>query len=94
MAIILELLSVINKALFIFTLPPCFMAGLMSLSDSPYPNKNIYSYVLSYFILFFPVICLLCGIIAKYLNIYIAYIVSLFPILTIVFFFFILEIVI
>lgn len=73
---LINLLCILNFVIAVISLPPCFMAGLMGLSDSPPPHKW-YNTLFAYFILGFPLISVLCGILPK--NNYLSLIVALFP---------------
>lgn len=73
---LINILCFINLIIVVVSLPPCFMAGLMGLSDSPLPHKW-YNSLFAYFILGFPLISALCGILPK--NNYLSFIIALFP---------------
>lgn len=73
---LINLLCILNFVIAVISLPPCFMAGLMDLSDSPSPHKW-YNTLFAYFVLGFPFISALCGILPK--NNYLSFIVALFP---------------
>lgn len=78
--IIFNTICVINIFLGVISIPPCFMAGIMGLYDSPESNKSFWGTLFCYFIISFPVVSLLCGIIPRYYNNIFSSMVLLFPI--------------
>jgi hypothetical protein len=90
MKYLINILCILDMILAIISIPPCLMAGLMGLSDSPEP-KSFWLILFACFVLAFPIISLICGTAPRSLNSYLSLAVASFPIIVVVLLFSLME---
>jgi len=81
----INLLAAFNILLALISAIPCLMAGAMSM-DSPQAQNSAIAHVVSYILLSFPLISLVCGILPFLFTTKWAMIIALLPICEVVLF--------
>jgi hypothetical protein len=71
-----NLLSVFNILLGLFSFMPCLIVGAMSM-DSPQAQNDPFAHLVMYILLSFPLVCWVCSGLSYWLK---SYLIGLFPI--------------
>ena len=77
-------LSIFNFILALISAMPCLMVCVMSM-DSPQAQNSLASHIICWLILSFPVVCLVCSILAPFVNGEFSIFIAMIPVCEMVF---------